>query len=625
MLHKRLLVLPLLLLHLHANEQIDNLLNLYEEKSALHNKTKDESSGSLIVFTRSDLDKMQAYSLVDIFKSIRFFTLEKDAMGNIKFQRAGASTESSAFTRIYLNDLEMSSASFGSALSIFGEYDLGHIDHIEVYLGSSSLSSGNEYGFVTIKMYTKEPSREKGFLFGLTYGSYNSHKYNALTAGTIDDLGYLLYVNQTNENDKALHNKGVTLQRESQNLNFYSMLKREKDFSLELSYYEHNHDGLGALGIQKTPQKQKINSYYESILFTKYINSLKITLSYAHEDIGIDNVDSNGIKIFSGGTAKSVQDSYANNIYKMNIQNKTKVDKHTFLYGVEYQKKDISFEIITIDGVDRRSEYKGPKSIEISSLFGEYDYQYSNDFLWTTTLKYEHYKNSYQSRVDNQVQFRTGIVGVLEDDFTLKAFYSNNKVYPSAKEMSSFPYPLNGTHSLKAMGVETASTELIYTHNSHKFSLGSALVSISNFVQISDTNTYYNQANTILFFDNFVDYIYKINKDNKIMFEYYSSSRNIGRNMSPLSGGYVKLFNTFENLDFYNELVYRMGYRSISNQDIPDGYDLSSAITYHLNKSIDISLKGENLLNKALKSSVQGLYPVDVIERKVFLSMDISF
>ncbi len=624
MFYKRLLVLPLLLLQLHADEQIDNLLNLYEEKSALHNKTKDESSGNLIVFTRSDLDKMQAYSLVDIFKSIRFFTLEKDVFGNIKFQRAGASTESAAFTRIYLNDLEMSSASFGSALSIFGEYDIGHIDHIEVYLGSSSLASGNEYGFVTIKMYTKEPTRERGSLLGLTYGSYSSHSYNALTAGTIDDLGYLFYINQTNANDKTLYNKGTNLQRKSQNLNFYSMLKREKDFSLELSYYRHNHDGLGALGIQKTPQKQQLDSYYRSVLFTKYINSLKITLSYSHEDIGIDNVDANGIKIFSGGIAQSVQDSYANDIYKINIQNKTKIDKHTFLYGVEYQAKDISFQS-TVDGINRSAEYQGPMSIDIASLFGEYDYQYSTDMLWTTTLKYEHYKNNYKNRIDNQIQFRTGIVALLGDDFTLKAFYSNNKVYPSAKEMSSFPYPLNGTPSLKAMGVRTASTELIYTHDVHKLNLGTAFVSISNFGQISDTNTYYNQAKTILFTDSFVDYTYQPNKDNKFMLEYYSSSRNTGRNMSPLSGGYVKFFNTFENLDFYNAFIYRMGYTSISNQNIPDGYDFTSAITYHLNKSIDISLKGENLLNRALKTSVQGLYPVDVIERKVLLSTGMSF
>ncbi len=624
MFYKPLLLLPFLLLPLHASEQIDKLLTLYEKKSALHNKTKDESSGSLIVFTRSDLDKMQAYSLIDIFKSIRFFTLEKNAFGNIKFQRAGASTESSAFTRIYLNDLEMSSASFGSALSIFGEYDLGHIDHIEVYLGASSLSSGNEYGFVTIKMYTKEPSRDSGSLFGLSYGSYNSNSYNALTAGIIDNLDYLAYISQTNTNNKTLYNKGVNLQRDSQNLNFYAMLKREKDFSLELSYYRHNHDGLGGLGTQKTPQKQQLDSYYKSLLFTKYINNLRITLSYAHEDIGIDNVDSNGIKIFSGGIAQSVQDSYANDIYKINIQNKTKVDKHTFLYGVEYQKKDITFQS-TVDGINRSAEYKGPKSINIASVFGEYDYQYSTDFLWTTTLKYEHYKNSYKDRIDNQIQFRSGIVALFGNDVTLKAFYSNNKVYPSAKELSSFPYPLNGTPSLKAMGVKTTSTELIYTHDVHKLNLGTAFVSISNFGQISNTNTYYNQAKTILFFDSFINYTYQPNKDNKLIFEYYSSSRDTGRNMSPLSGGYMKLFNTFKNLDFYNELIYRMGYTSISNQVIPDGYDFTSAITYHLNKSIDISLKGENLLNKALKTSVQGLYPVTIIDRKVLFNMEMSF
>ena len=51
---------------------LDNLLKEYGDSEELHLKTKKESAGHLIIFSRSDLDKMQAYILNDVF-----FLLEK--------------------------------------------------------------------------------------------------------------------------------------------------------------------------------------------------------------------------------------------------------------------------------------------------------------------------------------------------------------------------------------------------------------------------------------------------------------------------------------------------------------------------------------------------------------------
>ena len=77
-------------------------------------------------------------------------------------------------------------------------------------------------------MYTKEPSREKGSLVGLSYGSYDSNTLKALTTGTVGDLDYLLYANKTEVNGKSLYNQGSEIQRDSQNLNIYTMLKKVK-------------------------------------------------------------------------------------------------------------------------------------------------------------------------------------------------------------------------------------------------------------------------------------------------------------------------------------------------------------------------------------------------------------
>ena len=54
-------------------EDIGALLGAYQRASELSNKTKDESAGSLIIYTRDDLERMQANTLKDIIKSLRFF------------------------------------------------------------------------------------------------------------------------------------------------------------------------------------------------------------------------------------------------------------------------------------------------------------------------------------------------------------------------------------------------------------------------------------------------------------------------------------------------------------------------------------------------------------------------
>jgi len=89
-------------------------------------------------------------------------------------------------------------------------------------------------------------------------------------------------------------------------------------------------------------------------------------------------------------------------------------------------------------------------------------------------------------------------------------------------------------------------------------------------------------------------------------------------------GGFLKLFNNFDKLDTYLELSYRKGYFfKPLNIKIKDGYDLILGINYHLDESTTFSLKGENLLNKALKTPYLGLNPVVVptIDKRILVSL----
>ena len=58
-------------------QSMDDLLSQYRSESDLSIQTKKESAGSFIIFTRERLEKMQAYNLRDILKTIPWFTMQE--------------------------------------------------------------------------------------------------------------------------------------------------------------------------------------------------------------------------------------------------------------------------------------------------------------------------------------------------------------------------------------------------------------------------------------------------------------------------------------------------------------------------------------------------------------------
>jgi len=105
-------------------QDIDSLLQNYKEESDHSNKTKDESAGNLIVYTRDDLERMQVESLKDILKSLRLFSYFENRLGQTDILNADPLSYYSKSVRIYLNENELLTSIAGSGLITFG----GHGD-----------------------------------------------------------------------------------------------------------------------------------------------------------------------------------------------------------------------------------------------------------------------------------------------------------------------------------------------------------------------------------------------------------------------------------------------------------------------------------------------------------------
>lgn len=610
---KTIVILFLVSTFLLAEEDLTSLLNTYESQSELHKKTKDESAGHLIIYSRKDLDKMQAQTLDDILKSLRYFTLEENIKGNIGLQLAGASCGNSGCIRMYVNDQEMSSAISGSALMIFGEYDLGHVDHIEVYLGGSDLKLGNEYGFVTIKVYTKEANREKGGFLNASYGTNNSYGLEAFYAGVTDEsLEYTLYAKQKDKDLGNITNKNSSVPRYTQSTYFYANVKKENDFTLEISSYTNETDALAGIGTQKTPDVSYIPSTYNYLSFTKYFDKLKFITSYAQEEHGIINTDQNGILFYDKSVHTHYKIKFKDDIFKLGMEHSSDIGNNGFFYGVNYQNKNVNYQ--------NEGFYSGINALEIYSAFLEYSYNFDANNLFLATGKWEHYKHDGYDRSDDLYQRRIGLISLLSDAITFKGFYSHNYIYPSVSELNTFPRPTHGNQNLKPMDVQNYSFELLYNSEQHDLSFMYMQMNIYDPIKIDSTKTYFNKDVHAVFNDYALDYTYKFDRDNKLNLEYYFTKHNRHSDASPASGGFIKFFNTVGSLDFYNELIFREAYFSVANNmNIDNGFDWTSSITYRIDKQFSVALKGENLLDKAIASPVKSLYPVETIDKRVTL------
>ena len=71
-------------------QSMDDLLAQYRSESDLSIQTKKESAGSFIIFTRERLEKMQAYNLRDILKTIPWFTMQETVSGQVSLAMSKA-------------------------------------------------------------------------------------------------------------------------------------------------------------------------------------------------------------------------------------------------------------------------------------------------------------------------------------------------------------------------------------------------------------------------------------------------------------------------------------------------------------------------------------------------------
>lgn len=606
---------------------LDSLLKEYKSAEQPYHHTKKESAGHIRVITRSELDKMQAYTLNDVLKTLRFFTLQPRKNGMTTLVRSGETQMSSLPAKIYINSHELNSATLGNALVQYGRMGLYFIDYIEIYQAGNSVVFGNEPGTLLIKLFTKDPSRENGTSIQASVDSLSSITLQGVDARVFDEYSYLANIDLKQNNYENYTTNNSELSRDGERGQFYLKFSKEDDYDIEVGATKEKYDIFSGLGTATLDGHTQTSDIYAHI--TKYFkNNLKVMLTASYEKFELYDKDEVGIPI-SGVSApfpKQLDTQISTQIYSAIIEKRFINENNELFLGAQHKHQKFGIDEYKIDGADYARDW-GPKHLDIYMFFAENLYNINENHLISLSAKIDFYENSLNNSSTEHI-FRAGYVALLDEKWTFKLFAMQSYMYPTFLQTTYSPnYKINP--DLRSAESITTTAELIYnTLQDTIFGVGVGRSTTDDAIifAMNETNPsesiYVNSTKENSFEFVFANMEHNFNIDNKLKIEIYRQFRD--NYYSPKQGASIQLFNTFGKFDIYNELLYHSKYTSLGDVDIKEGFDYSLGVIYKLNRRLDLKLKAENIFDRASETPI-GDIQASAIDRRVLLTMEYTF
>ena len=256
----RLLLLLLLINSLLDAQELKSVINEYDQKNALSQKTIDENRGHLVLFTREKLEKMHAKTLKDVFKTtpMVYYHENRYALPD-PMTNGSIDAYKSSFVRIYIDGVEVTQGWMGSGVLLYGDMNIDFVDHIEFYYALPSFDTFIEPSYVTIFIYSKDPGRDNGGKLDLILGSRGTNTESVTYGDVTRDLSYLVSITHTGAKRQKISNgTSQPLNRDFERLQLFSRVQtKNQDFHLQI--LKKNTHSLAGLSWDATPLTSEIN------------------------------------------------------------------------------------------------------------------------------------------------------------------------------------------------------------------------------------------------------------------------------------------------------------------------------------------------------------------------------
>lgn len=607
---------------------LDDLLNEYEDSESLYKETKQESAGFLLVYSREDLEKMQAFSLKDVLKTVRVYTTNLQNVGVTRLQKVGSGRAALTPIKLYIDNYEVTTVAQGNALDMYGEMDIYFVDHIEIYQGGSSIAFGNSPGSMVIRLYSKDPSKENSSSVQLSADSKASGDLRAVTAGTYKEYDYLFYADGAKTNYDKYTRNAQELSRDGQRYQAHFKVAKKADFEIAVDAIASKTDIFNGMGTAPLGDESERDYAYIDVI--KYFDGgIKLSASASMEVKKFQNSDAIGIQLYTDApntpTGNNVNVVVNSNTYKIILNKKMIIANHDLLIGAQFQQNKLDvkkYETVNF------TPFIGPKKLDIYMLYLEEMYNINENHLLTFSGKLDHYRNSF-GKNSTEYALRLGYIALLSNDWSTKLFAIRRYTYPNMLETTFAPPTYKPNPNLESSYIDMYTGELEYNDGKHRAVFGYAYKIIDDGIAFDKIKKQYiNKTETVKFSRIYVRGEHKFDYDNKFVIEYFKGF--LDKSYSPTAGVLFQSFNTLAGFDIYNELVYRNGYTlnyGAGDVKIDDGYDYTLSVAYQLNRNLGVKVKGENLLDKASKTLIdnQGFIQAPAVERRGVLTMEYTF
>jgi len=601
---------------------LDSLLSEYRDANELSHETKTLKDGHVIVYSRADLDKMQAYTLNDVFKSMRFVTTMSTKFGMDTLVKSPFSEKATSPVKIFINSYEVTSLSDGTGLTQMSRMGINHIDHIEIYQASNAVISTGEPRATIVKLYTKEPSRENITALQASLDSLGGGRTQLIEAKSFSDYTYLASLDLSSYNPKEYNlPDGSELSRDGKRAQLYLNLAKKDDFKVELGASKEKDELFSGFGNSVDDGEFYTKNF--RLQYTKYFdNDIRLILNTNTENIQIANSDSTGIILQDGTRSNLLEVDTSCYTHNAILEKSLHYGDNNLLFGTQLKLRSFDLDEIKSNGLDKKQDLViGPKNLNAYMFYAEDAYAVNDDNTITFGAKLDIYDNHKNS--STETIFRIGYLSRLNETTHLRAFIQKGYYYPLLSD-TTFSALYFTNPDLKSIKNDILKVELEKKIDNLTLTAGGGFARSKDGVGFNvATKTMITNPDTNKFQHFFVNAAYRFDADNKLLAEYFRSYKEDSE-CSPNNGALLQLYNTIGRFDIYNELIYRASYVGIYAQKINTGFDYTSGVIYHYSKQLDLKLKGENLLDRATQIGINGL-KVAPYDRRAILTLEYMF
>ncbi|WP_457638550.1 TonB-dependent receptor plug domain-containing protein [Persephonella sp.] len=587
-----------------AEGDILTLLKEYEKASDLSKKTKQESLGHIIVFTRRDLEVMQAYTLGDVLRLIPIYNFMPNQYGVETLMIPGRPIIVPFIFKLYIDDHEVSSLHTFNPFLIYDRYPLDNIDHIEVYYTAGAISVSTEPSQLIIKMYTKVAGRENASKLRMTGGTDRSYSLNFFTAQNIGESScYLVSFGKSQLKFTEPEVNGQKINRDQFRENVFLKYRR-KATQFEFSAVQLKQNMFTGLSLDKAPDLAKAVSVDSYVTVTHYFDSgLKATVSYDYQNRKYKEAN----KATDGGVYVPGFFSPMNPVvyYREDIN----FHKYALSFDQTFETKRNSLQIGTFFRYYRQHPenvvYRNStgsyditdtqfrvRNFYLASVYAEDSYSITDSIRVIAGIKQDKYKY-YGQKSQSKTNLRAGVISFITENIMFKGFASYSYILPSLMLVE-----ISARQKLNPVKVAILSGETRLTAGKNEFDFAVKYYKIRNYMTFTRLGIDNAEGQKIFKGYSFT-FKRQLSRFVNLELNYWTVATG-DFTFSPNKGGYGRISADFMRFTFYTDLVYK-GSFNYSGKKVGEAFNLKMAVGYSFPKGWSLKVVGENLLNSSEK------------------------